>query len=233
MEGETSRRIAAIKFDSPATPKSVFGENLVQNSAASLYDFVRSMGGYGDSGHPSTIAEEGVLEEFEEYLEATRYYGPHVARRWAAELSSERVEEYARAVTGGRRVFRSVDAYLPIVVLDSELYAAQLDEDGVITRYEPRDCMATSVRVVGWASAASAPFALRTAEAVVTVANPAGLAAILPQVFDFFSAARDGLVSQGDESSNRAIFEHDFLSAVASHQVRPGSYRSDIDDLGW
>lgn len=104
-----------------------------------------------------------------------------------------------------------------------------LDDVGGVTGYTPRNSMVTSVRVVGWTSAASAPFALRTAEAVVTVANPDGLEALLPQLLTYFQAARDGLVSEGQELGNRAIFEHDFLSAVAARHYPPETYRSDLD----
>lgn len=86
MATDMGRRIAAIKFDNPLTPKNVFAENSVQNAAAGLYDFVRSTGSHGGGGFSPAIEREGALDEFEEYLESTRYYGPLVARRWAADF---------------------------------------------------------------------------------------------------------------------------------------------------
>lgn len=233
MATDPRRRVAAVSFKGSA-PHAVFKENLVYNAAAGLYDFIMSSAtSFRLRSTVTAMEHEGAMSQFDAYCDETHYAPAGVARKWVGDLPQERFDSFAEIwAVSGRRMFRTVDVYGPVVCVDSPMHVAEIDGLGDITGFEATDCLLTSVRVAGWTSRGASTFVRRTPEAVTTVATVRGLEALLPGLLEYFGRITDSLAAIDEHSYAKAMFEHDFLAAVAERFRSAGGFRSDLD-LHW
>ncbi len=228
FDGRMLRRLALIRFkEDGRTPTNVDDEQLIYKAAAGLYDYIRSVSSddYQDRGFTHL---EDILNEFDQYLNRTHY--PYwTARDWVEKIPLERVKKLNAQTFGARRIHYGVIVYCPIVCVDAPMCIAEVDDNGSVIEFEETDILMTSVRVAGWPWKLSADVAVNTPQAIVTVANIAGLPGVLESLREYHAGLKANLNNVDTEIVDRAPFESDFLSAVRRKYIEASIYRSDLD----
>jgi hypothetical protein len=235
MKAQRIQRVAALKFKDD-TPQSVHEEKLVNNATGALYDFImESTAPEGLS--PLTEAHRSesdpilaaLLGEFDEYVRVNHFLAEHVVRRWVSQVPDDRVKEYVASITGGRRVYRMLDIYCPVLCIDQPMHLVEVDGFGEIVDFAATEALTTSVRIAGWHTGPGQRLSRRGPEAVVSLMTLRGVEDLLIDLLHLFHTIAAQIGELSSEAADRAIFEHDFVSAVVDRSQNDSNYRSDLD----
>lgn len=235
FEGLPLMNPVLLEIAGGTTPKKVYGENLVHNAAASLYDFITF--DLKEATEAEVVAEEekilsdmGLPQRFQKYLAETHYWWAAVLRDWMAEnLTDTHSREFNRRLGAGR-VYHSVHGYVPILFLNGEVWRY------LRPGFKPCDSLLTRVRVPNWPGGLRASLIRYTVEAPLLVTNAGGLRSLLDSSLEWFFGIEKALRVSDETFRPRWPIEAAFFKALvkrelAEHPER--SLRSDLDTFQW
>jgi len=225
-----------VEVEKGTTPKRVFGENLVFNSAAALYDYIhfdceRHHG--APMGH-SVIQKAKLLERFEKYLAEKHYYWPQVIRDWMdRNLTQTLVTEFNRDCLP-RRCFFGVNVYVPVLFINGPIHSL-VESAKKSTQFERRDLIVTRVRVPGWPAKLRRDLLGYTAEAPLLITNEDGISQLLIACNDGFLALEKILKRARSTFAERWPIEAAFYQMALERLLTEddSSVRSDLDFFQW
>jgi len=228
--------IALVKIEEGKTPKGIHKENLIYNTAGSLYDFIQfDLEEYKGDVRNGPIVEE-LFQNFQSYLLKHGYYWSQVLRDWIdKEVVLEECERYNKKRFSDSRIHHTVIAHLPIVCIDSPLYNVRLGPRMNIEGFEDVPFLTTSIRKQGWPGSVAIELLRRDPVVPVVVTNPSGLTSILEIGYEWYQDIKRILLGATRTAVRRAALESVFFQKVYHIYAETESirYRSDLDDGTW
>jgi hypothetical protein len=229
-------RISLIQIKAGKTPNKIHEENLVFNSASSLYDFVQMDLREVNDVQSDPIIER-LLKSFQDYIASTHYGWFIVVRSWAqANIHDKDVKMFNDRNFGDRPLYHGVTAYLPIICMNGPLYLVHMTPDLHIDKFEEKPFLSSSIRKQGWPSDYSSSVVFHSPEVSVFVTNPRGLEQVLEMGLKWHGSIRRILESAPREVIERAPLEAQFFNRVVTYyeaNEERQHYRSDLDLRNW
>jgi hypothetical protein len=236
LEAFTSANVSMVEICDGKTPKGAYKENLLYNSAASLYDFVLA-----DVGESPLIGREfddedrkttEVFLKFKRYLEKNNYAWWSVLRDEIAALSLAQCRSFNKASFKGGPIYYGIRSHMPIVCVDGPIYRVSWDPVSGIKDYtEVESCLLT-IRKQKWPGHARFALLRRTPEIPVVLTNPKGLPKALATALSWYGEIQHLLSTADSTLIARWPLEAAFYCKVLSHygvSEGLGAYRSDLD----
>jgi len=224
--------IVLARIEKGKTPKYIHKENLIYNTAGSLYDFVlfdlEEFKG-GDDQNDSLVEE--LFEKFRGYLRKHHYYWSFVWRDWIdKEIKLEHCERFNQKYFGGSQVYHSIIAHLPIVCINGPLYHVKLDSELNIEDFEEVSFLTTSIQKHNWPGSIDIELLRRDPLVPVVVTNLNGLNDVLKMGFEWHQEIKKILQRAPRTLIKRWALESTFFRKVYSYYKGKEShrYRSDL-----
>lgn len=217
------------------TPSSLFKENLLHNSIASLYDFVLAEIGptplLGDTFDKEDWEKTDSFTKFQRYLKKNRYAWWAVLRDQISAIPLNDCRQFNKAVCK-ERIFFGMQFELPIICVDGPIYLVSSNQSFEIKDYSEVDSCLLSIRKQKWPGNARFALLRRTAEVPAVLTNPKGLRSALEVAFAWHREIHNALVNADPILVERWPLETALYSRVLEHyEAREPllSYRSDIN----
>lgn len=224
-----------IEIQGGATPQKVFGENLVHNVAAALYDFIRfdlhvDAKKEGMPEDEAIIHDMHLVDRFDRYLKEKHYIWWPVINSWIAEnLTEPLVDEFNRRYSHGK-VYHSIHAHIPVFCANGALWKYALPN------FDSSKAMLTRVRVPGWPGSLRIDLVRYTVEAALVITNLDGLRYVLDASLEWFFSLERALRDADPKLISRWPIEAAFFRAAirnALSKYPEGEVRSDLDVFNW
>lgn len=236
LEGYKLSQPVFIEVEKGITPKRTFGENLVFNAAAELYDFIHfDCGEHSSPFGESFIKKAKLLERFEKYLAEKHYAWWSVIREWMNEnISSALVTEFNREFLPDRCYF-GVNVFIPVVFMNGPLHDLENATNKEAPVFRSCDAIMTRVRVPRWPGQLRRELLGYTVEAPLLITNESGLAKLLTSCLDGFLAFETCLKRARPTLGERWPIEAAFYQMALDRFLSSdeSDVRSDLDVFQW
>jgi len=224
--------VALLEIDG-AEPKKVLDEQLIYKAGASLFDYVKFELRNSPRADNPTVRLMALDDQFRAYLEENDYAWWSVARTWISQRDDGVVSEFNARYFGGRRLFHSIDIYVPVICLQSPMYLVTTGGSSGQCVFERTPISLTGVRVPGWPGSNKESIVRTSAEGLVLIATVGGLEELLRSVHQWFDAMVDELATSDDHLKKRCAIEAEFIrEAIHTYSAFDnfsGMYRSNVD----
>jgi hypothetical protein len=228
-----------LEFDGH-TPKKVFGEKILFNVGASLYDFIN----FENMSDAANELKDGItvtrlMKEFRRYVQKKRYAWWDTIHSWMDEnISAAAIQEFNAEHFRGvsTHLFEGIDFYLPVFCTNGQL--KEYETSGSTASFANRESLLARIRVPGWPGALRTELINYTAEAPLLVTNVANLRAVLDKCYVWFRGVEQSIKSTDSGLIERCYIEHAFYKAAVKfflkeESVRNLAVRSDLDIFQW
>lgn len=227
--------VSMVDIRDGKTPSSLFKENLIHNSIASLYDFILTDIGdsplLGRTFDDKDMRNTDSFTKFQRYIKKNRYAWWSVLRDQVAKIPLNACRQFNKTLYKGR-VFYGMHFALPIVCVDGPIYSVSSNQSFEITDYVEIDSCLISIRKQNWPGHARFTLLRRTAEVPAVLTNPKGLRGVLEAAFAWHREIRNALVNADPIQVERWQLETALYSKVLEYYGKKEPllcYRSDID----
>ncbi len=217
-----------LEIKDGSQPLGLFKENVLNNAAGALYDFLSFDLERHEQDHDEEEALiKALIKRFEKYLSEKRYAWWSVLHDWMNLTFTEAiVAEFNQTFRSTGRVYYSINSWCPILCMNGPLWRY----DG--SKFFPCEALLTRVRVSGWPGKLRLSLIRYTTEAPLLLTNPAGLTGLLKQVAEWFLKIEREINAADNSVKNRCQLESTFYRAAIRHFMRlqrDESLRSDLD----
>jgi hypothetical protein len=219
-----------IEITDGATPRKVHEENLLHNTAAALYDFVRfDLQEHEAADHETKIIRDmQLVERFDRYLSEHHYGWWAVVYDWMQEnLSDPLIKEFNNRLGTGR-VFYGLATHVPVWCSNGSLWKYK------VSNFDHCPSFLTRVRVPRWPGSLRRLLIRYTTEAPLVVTNTSGLRQVLDFCTTWFLKVETAMKLTDAKTKERWPIESAFYRAVILKYSRdyPASrLRSDLDNF--